>query len=283
MTAPKPKTILLGGGGFIGGRIKVAAGLDVYAPTSAQLDLTDGMAVGDALAARAEGAAVIYSAGIHRQRSDSFETLVANQLMIKNLCAALDRHPPASVVFLSSVEVYGAPPEIPVTEATPLRPLYQYAVGKVACELLLQIQCRKAGVPLTILRLPGVYGPADGGGSILGKLVAAATGGPTFRRFGDGSSRRDYVHVDDVAWIAVEAARRGLEGIANVATGIDHSLNDLIALVSNIVGPCRIESVDAPDKEFDLSFDTSRLLSILPDFKPTTVEAGLATYRGTDT
>lgn len=282
MTAPVAEIVLLGGGGFIGGRIKAIVGSNAYAPTSAQLDLTDGKAVAAALAPRVEGAAVIFSAGMHRQRSDSFETLVANQLMIENLCATFERHPPASVVFLSSVEVYGAPQELPVTEATPLCPLFRYAVGKVACELLLQRQCRKSGVPLTILRLPGVYGPGDRGVSILSKLVAAATGGPVFRLFGSGASRRDYVYVDDVAWVAAEAARRRLDGVVNVATGVDHSLNDLITVVSRIVGPCRIETADNSSHEFDLSFDTERLISLLPDFKPTKVEAGLATYKGID-
>lgn len=275
--------VILGGGGFIGGHICRAAGtdIDMFAPSSSELDLTDATAVAETLCPRIGGSLTIFSAGIHRQHSDTFETLIANQRMIDNLCTAFASAPPSSVVFLSSVEVYGAPRNLPVTEETPLNPLYRYAVGKAACELLLLRTCQQLDIPLTIFRLPGIYGPRDNGTSILSKLVASATGGPVFQLFGDGDSRRDYVHADDVAWATLEAGRRRLGGTVNLATGTNHSLNELIAEVSTTIGPCRTEPASASGKEFDLAFDTRNLMSMLPDFAPMTVKAGLESYLGT--
>ncbi|MEQ8505312.1 MAG: NAD(P)-dependent oxidoreductase [Rhodospirillales bacterium] len=271
-------TVVVGAGGFIGREITHVLG-DLALPfRSADVDLRDGAAVRQIIGPVLTGNAFIYSAGIHRQRGDDFAVLMDNLQMVENMIAAIESAPPRSVVFLSSVEVYGAPETLPVTEQTPLMPTYRYAVGKIACELLLSRHCRQAGIPLAILRLPGVYGAGDNGVSIVGRLVSAASGGQPFTLMGDGNTRRDYIHVSDVARAAVQLADEGIDGTLNLATGDDRSLNDLIDLVSSHIGSCRITRAAPAPGDFNLSFDVTAMNRILPGFSPIRIEDGIGNY-----
>lgn len=72
----------------------------------------------------------------------------------------------ARVVFASSSEIYGAPPDNGepwhewITEQSPVWPANDYAISKWANEM----QCRNAirdGVPVTILRFFNAYGPGE--------------------------------------------------------------------------------------------------------------------------
>lgn len=275
------KSIVVGAGGFIGREIIRTLGDRAVPFRSTDIDLRDGAAVGQILGPTLGGSAFIYSAGIHRQRSDDLTTLLDNQRMVENVIEAMTTSPPLAVVFLSSVEVYGAPETLPVTEQTPLMPTYRYAVGKVACELLFARYCRQARIPLAIVRLPGVYGAGDNGVSIIGRLIDAASDGRPFTLMGDGSTRRDYIHVSDVAQAVVRLANDRIDGTMNLATGDDRSLSDLIDIVSSRVGPCRITHAAAQPGDFDLSFDVRTMNRMLPEFSPMSIEDGIRTYAET--
>ena len=64
----------------------------------------------------------------------------------------------ARLVFASSQTVYGFGANGMADEETPLRPLEHYAASKVAAELVVEMLSRQ-GVPVTIVRFPGVFAP----------------------------------------------------------------------------------------------------------------------------
>jgi threonine 3-dehydrogenase len=87
------------------------------------------------------------------------------------------------VVFASSIAVYGAGAEGPITESAPLRPELVYGVTKVAGELLGSRYVGTCGLDFRALRLPSVIGPGRGGESVTGnysRLVEAARRGEPF-------------------------------------------------------------------------------------------------------
>jgi len=64
-------------------------------------------------------------------------------------------------VYVSSTEAIGPVVDIPGDETSPYHPTYAYGKTKQLAEVWLQKQNKNAGLPLTILRPTGVYGPGD--------------------------------------------------------------------------------------------------------------------------
>jgi len=275
--------IVLGASGFIGSHL--AARIDCMAPTRAECDLRDPEAVRRVLAPHAAGADVIFAAGIQRQRADDLRALQDNIAIVDNLTELFRRTVPARVVFLGSVEVYGMHAGLPITERTPIRPETRYGVGKATAELLLRRWHASSGVPLAILRMPGIYGPGDTSGpgdkgrGFLGVLVRCACEGREFTLLGDGEERRDYVFVGDVVEAVTALLAAGFdEPVLNLATGSSLSLAAIMDRVFSQFGRCPVKRVPRTGDICHLDFDVSALSRALPGFAPTSLGDGLRHY-----
>jgi len=145
------------------------------------------------------------------------------------------------VVYVSSGgTIYGVTHEIPTPETHPLEPLCAYGIVKMAVEKYLALYYRLHGLNYTILRPSNVYGERPNllhPQGLVGSLMRAVRHPNPIQIRGDGTAYRDYVYVGDVAKVLYMAACDDLTGtIFNVATGIGTSVNDLIAMISNITG-----------------------------------------------
>jgi len=144
-----------------------------------------------------------------------------------------------TIVYASSMAVYGDPSRLPAVEGDPLDPKTFYAVGKVASESYLRLYAEQ-GLACTALRLNNTYGPGQdlsnlnqGMASIfLGQALAS-------RRIivkGSKSRIRDLVYIDDVAtaFLAAGGAARPSEfKVYNVCTGVGTSVDELLSLISS--------------------------------------------------
>ena len=136
-------------------------------------------------------------------------------------------------VFTSSGgSIYGTPAALPVDESQPLSPESQYAAGKAACELYLNVYRAAYGLRSSSLALANVYGPRQDPHGEAGVVAIFSTamllGRPT-KIFGDGSQIRDYVFVGDVAEAFASACVPGAgDGRRfNIGTGSQTSVCDL--------------------------------------------------------
>lgn len=104
------------------------------------------------------------------------------------------------VVFCSSAAVYGRPTEIPIREGHPLRPLNLYGVTKVAGEKLMDAYWDNYGIETISLRLGNVFGLGlfTNYDTVIPKFVRMGLNGEALTVYGDGTSSRDYVHIEDV-------------------------------------------------------------------------------------
>lgn len=249
------------------------------------IDLTDAVERDiDAVAAvLGPGSDVVFAAGTsvpgqderHPQRSaDPLRPLIA-------ALEAVRRTPHASVLFISSGgAVYGEPDTLPIPEDHPLRPQSAYGTAKAAAEAYLTYYARRYGVAATALRLGNAYGPGQvvgRGQGLIGELIGAAVEGREVEIWGDGSVRRDFVHVDDIATaIAALAPRRGLPSALNVASGRSTSVTEAAELVSEVVGrPVRVAR--RPERPFDvhrIQLDITRLRDLI-GFTPLSLAAGI--------
>jgi UDP-glucose 4-epimerase len=159
-----------------------------------------------------------------------------------NLLEAARLNGVRKVVFTSSGgSIYGTPKDLPVDETAPLRPESQYAAGKAAGELYLNVYDALYGVAWTSLALANVYGPRQDPHGEAGVVAIFGTrlltGLPT-KIFGDGTSTRDYVHVADVA----DAFRRAVKPGAgdgrrfNIGTGRQTDVRELHTLIARTAG-----------------------------------------------
>jgi nucleoside-diphosphate-sugar epimerase len=113
-----------------------------------------------------------------------------------------------SFVYISSVDVYGYPNWVPVTETHPLQPTSSYGQGKVVCERLLQeAAVLKNRADYTILRPPHIWGPHPQTLQWIAvqrvfqglSVVLPGATEAEWSQFGD-----DWIDARDLAWVAVE-------------------------------------------------------------------------------
>ena len=149
-----------------------------------------------------------------RERPD--EATSINVYGTYNVLEAARRLSIRRVVFCSTAAVYGKPAEMPVTEGIPLRPLNLYGVTKLAGERLMDVFSDNYGITTISLRFGNVFGVGlfTNYDTVVPKFVRVGLNGEDLTVYGDGSSTRDFVHVEDIAralTLALESKVKGSE------------------------------------------------------------------------
>jgi GDP-4-dehydro-6-deoxy-D-mannose reductase len=251
-----------GGSGFAGRHM-----LDLLpgatAPSREELDLLDGEALRAAVRETAPGAVwhLAALASVGRSWEAPATTIAENVAMTANLLEAVrSEAPEASVVLISSGEIYGPPDRLPVDEEAPLRPQNPYAVSKAACDLLGGQYADATGLHVVRLRPFNHAGPGQSDDYVVGTLTrqvaeAEAAGlDEALLRTGNPDSARDFSDVRDMARAYVAAAALD-PGVYNVASGQAVSVRELIDLVRaaaripvrHEVDPARVRAHDVPE------------------------------------
>lgn len=130
--------------------------------------------------------------------------------------------------YLSTTGVYGDQQGEWVTEETPAAPLSVHSINRLAAEQSLQLLSDRYHIPLSILRLAGIYGP----------------GRNTFVSLNNGSARRilkpdhvfNRIHVFDIADTILHLAKSHISGIYNLADSFPASNFDVITYAADLMG-----------------------------------------------
>ena len=150
------------------------------------------------------------------------------------------------VVYASSAAVFGDEPGMPLTEASPVRPLSAYGADKLGCELHARVAGVVHGVPTAGMRFFNVYGPRQDPKSPYSGVISIFCDRLEARRpitiFGDGLQTRDFVYVADVV-ASLRAAMTSLAdgsgagtAVYNVCTGRSTSVIDLAGTIADLCG-----------------------------------------------
>lgn len=111
-------------------------------------------------------------------------------------------------VFGSSSSVYGDTTPVPFREdASAVDPVSPYAATKRAAELMCQVYAGLHGFRIAALRFFTVYGPRQRPDLAIHKFTRLLAEGRPIEQFGDGSSERDYTHIDDIVQGVLGALR----------------------------------------------------------------------------
>jgi nucleoside-diphosphate-sugar epimerase len=145
-----------------------------------------------------------------------------------------------SVVYLSTVGVYGDHGGAWVDEQTPPQPDMTRSRERLAAEQGWQDFGARSGVPVAILRLAGIYGPGRNA------LVQVARGDA--RRIIKPGQVFNRIHVDDIAQAIDAALTRKASGIFNVADDAPCPPGDPLVFAAQLLGrppPAEIPFDDA--------------------------------------
>jgi len=102
-------------------------------------------------------------------------------------------------VFGSSSSVYGDRTPAPFREDSPaIDPISPYAATKRAGELICRVYTHLHGFRVAALRFFTVYGPRQRPDLAIHRFTRLLAAGEAIQQFGDGSTERDYTHIDDI-------------------------------------------------------------------------------------
>lgn len=161
-----------------------------------------------------------------------------NLLALMNLINCLPRL--NYICFLSTIMVYKDPPLYsPIDEEHPTEPTNTYGTTKLATEQFLRVVEMRSSIPVTVLRVCGVYGPGQYSPLLRNRAI------PTFIRrvaaserpvvYGDGSERRDYVYIDDVVQAIRLSLQRKASGIFGIGSGRGVSILELAKTIIELL------------------------------------------------
>ncbi|HWW22846.1 MAG TPA: SDR family oxidoreductase [Edaphobacter sp.] len=148
------------------------------------------------------------------------------------------------VLYAASSAAYGGDPTLPKTEVMLPSPLSPYAVQKLAGEHYLASYARVFGLETVALRYFNVFGPRQDPSSqysgVLARFISLMLAGETPTIFGDGTTSRDFVYIDNVVsanLLAAKAPSVNVSGkVFNVATGRRTTLLEAYEEVKRITG-----------------------------------------------
>ncbi len=151
--------------------------------------------------------------------------------------------------YYSTVGVYGDFGGDWIDETVPLVPRNMRSDYRVVAEQQWRDYAAERGVPLTILRLAGIYGP----------------GRSTFDKLREGTARRvikqgqvfNRIHVEDIARVTLLAGEKRLNGTFNMADDEPAPPQDVIEYAAKMIG------LEVPP---DLPFETAEMTPMQKSF-----------------
>jgi UDP-glucose 4-epimerase len=248
-------------------------------------DVADSAVVEQAMA---DCSAVVHLAAVASVQAsvdDPVATHQANFVGTLNVCQSMLKAGVTRVVFASSAATYGNNGEgTAIAEDTPKSPLTPYASDKLASEYYLDFYRREHGLEPVIFRFFNIFGPRQDPSSpysgVISIFTERALAGQPITVFGDGEQTRDFVYVQDLVSILVQAVetREPAPEAINVGLSRSTSLNDLIAELGNATGTVLNVTYQAP-RQGDIRHSRANNTRLLERFalpQPTSIGQGLA-------
>ena len=145
----------------------------------------------------------------------------------------------SKLVYAASSSCYGLA-AVPTDERHPIAPQYPYALSKYMGEMAVIHWHNVYGLPVNVIRIFNAYGPrvrtTGAYGAVFGVFFKQKLAGKPFTVVGDGTQRRDFVYVTDVAAGFLAAAETDRSGeIYNLGAGDPQSINRLVDIIGNAV------------------------------------------------
>ena len=166
--------------------------------------------------------------------------------------------------------------EPPVNENSKPNPISPYGASKMACEGYISAYAESFDIKSVVLRFGNVYGPySKHKKGVLNKWIISALKNQPIIIYGDGSSSRDYIHVDDLSDGIISAIRflysdkSKKNNLFHLANNNETTLNDLTKVLKIINGKdLKIKYLPNRKGEVFRNFADTTRASLNLGFKP---------------
>lgn len=139
-------------------------------------------------------------AGVRASTEKPREYLDTNGLGTLNLLEQCRHHGIDRLILASTSSLYGDHNEVPFSEDQPTdNPPSQYAASKKAAEAMAATYNELYGIHTPVFRYFTVYGPAGRTDMAMLRFVRWVIEGEPITIYGDGTQKRDFTYVDDIA------------------------------------------------------------------------------------
>lgn len=140
------------------------------------------------------------------------------------------------VIYAASSSCYGLAEETPTPETARVNTEYPYALSKYMGECATLHWNKVYQLPVNSIRIFNAYGPRSRTsgvyGAVFGVFLAQKLKSQPFTVVGDGTQKRDFIYVTDLAKAFLAAAESPVTGeIFNVGAGNPQSINRLVELL----------------------------------------------------
>jgi len=173
----------------------------------------------------------------HSTENPGFDADV-NILGTLNLLEHAVKNGVRKVSFASSGgAVYGEQEVFPAAESHRTEPLSPYGISKLAGEKYLAYFANTMGLRSVVLRFANVYGPRQDSEGEAGVVAIFSKhmlegGQPIIN--GTGKQTRDFVYVDDVVESIMVTIGEDIQGIFNVGTGQETTVNECYGIIKKL-------------------------------------------------
>lgn len=182
--------------------------------------------------------------GIQGNIENQLHSLTTNSAIDSNVFNACARFPVEKILYAGSVAEYAFPYiSLPLSEADllvsqPHWGEYGYSMAKRHALSYLTILKENYKIPYTYCLFTNLYGPNDRFNtetghvipSLILKAVYAARTNGTLKVWGNPDTSRDFMYIEDASLATVKAFLK-LEGIVNIASGIESKMYDVVQVL----------------------------------------------------
>lgn len=171
-----------------------------------------------------------------------------NLVGLVNMLTLSQKYGVQKFLFASSAAVYGATDELPIKENAECNPISPYGISKWMGESYCQKWNEMYDFSSVCFRFSNVYGPRqsnEGEGGVVSTFLKNILDNRQIVIHGDGEQTRDFIYVKDVADALYRASNTELEGVYNLSTNIQASVNNLMQCLEEFHGNVDISYSDA--------------------------------------
>jgi dTDP-glucose 4,6-dehydratase len=151
-------------------------------------------------------------------------------------------------IHISTDEVYGeVGTAITSCETAPLNPSNPYSASKAAAELYVRAYSNAFKLPCIITRGNNVFGPQQYPEKVIPLFITQILNGKSATIHGDGATRRNFIHVDDVSRAVELILLEGEIGKTyNIGSQHEYSVTEIYEKIKTAMGRGTSECVKDP-------------------------------------
>ncbi len=175
-------------------------------------------------------------AGVRYSMVNPFVYMTTNADGTLNLLELCRRNDIEKFVLASTSSLY-AGQKMPFKEELPVNtPISPYAASKKAAEMMAYSYHNLYDLDITIFRYFTVYGPAGRPDMSIFRFIKWCLEGKSLEIFGDGTQKRDFTFVDDVAEGTIAGLKKTGYEVINLGNNKPNELNYAIELIERFTG-----------------------------------------------